>query len=150
MPSNKKPIITIVLIAIIAIAIFGLMGNSFSTNTIPTGHQSVADKISIIVDGTTYIPTFVSSDETPALSILPLSFTATGSIQCSIWEYRSDTQNSATNYAFLTIFGPDNTGNVYWCEVSRASPNAMTVTYPSGNFNFNAGGNDGYVYFEAT
>jgi len=128
------------------------MGNSFSLTqiAIPSGHQAVADQITIVNDGASYTATCISSGETRALSMMPLSFTATGKVQCSIWEFRSIASDMTTNYAFMTIFGPDNSGSTYWVEVSRASPNSLQLNYPTGSFNFGAGGNDGYVYFEVS
>jgi hypothetical protein len=123
-------------------------------NTVPSGHTEVAGKVSVTNTGAgatfTYDPLYIRSGSTPTLNILPLSFAASGQIPYSLWEYRSDPADGSTVYAFMIIFGPDNSGNTYFVEISRASPSALTVGYPSGSHSFGAGGNDGYMYFEVT
>jgi hypothetical protein len=154
MPDNKKMIVTLLLGILIGVVAISVAGNPFSSSSfnVPSGHTAVASKIAV-VDTTmgntnSYVPTFTWSGKSPSLSIVPLSFTATGSVQVSKWEYRSDVDDGSTVYAYLTIFGPDVSGHTYWVEVSRASPDALTITYPTGTQSFTYNGIDGYKYFE--
>ncbi len=128
--------------------------SSLTLQTPPSGHTNVASQVSVVNTGAgvtfSYDPVFIRSGSTPALNVFPLSFAATGQVPYSLWEYRSDPNDGSTVYAFMIIFGPDNSGINYFVEVSRVSPSALTIGYPSGSQSFGSNGNDGYMYFEVT
>ena len=152
---TKELVIGLLIGLLLGAALISLAGNPFSSSSnfnVPSGHTNIAGQIAI-VDTTmgmtsSYDPVFISSAKTPSLSILPLSFSATGQVSVSKWEYRSDVSDGSTVYAYLTIFGPDSSGHTYWVEVSRASPDVLHCQFPSGTHTFPYNGNDGYFYTE--
>lgn len=148
MPESKKLIVSLLLGILIGVALISSMGISFSSSTsIPSGHQSVIDKITITSSESSLVPICISSGQTQALSTIPL-FAASGSVKCSIWSYQSSATDLTTGYAFVTVFGPDSSGNTYWVEVSRATPTTLTVTYPTGTTTLQSTTKEGYIYFE--
>ena len=130
--SRKSAVIflTVLLVGVV-IGYFGA-GAMGSTGTVPSDQLAVAKLISVKdLDPSRNVyltPVFISSGSTPQLSMIPLSFSAKGTIKYSLWEYRYIATDESTVGAVAQIFGPDSSGQ-YIVEIAKLTGDQMSLTW---------------------